>query len=397
MRPLSTITARSISISAIGCTVFILACGESGSSNTPGSGGAGTGGTVGSGGSTVPPDAAMVAGTGGKLTATGGTSSQPGTGGASPQGSGGRPGQGTGGGSTVVGGRTGRGGATVVGGRAGTGGMTGGSGGGTTQPAGTGGSGGGSTGTSTPAVPSAGCGKAGLTSGTQNITVGSAQREYILKVPDGYDKDHPYRLIFGFHGGKYNASWVATGEPPASGGTPLSGPWFGIESESKGSAIFVAPQASGVWAETDLAFVDAMVEKLEAELCIDKSRVFATGFSMGAIMTIGIGCNRSEVFRGIAPMSGTISFDCPPGQHIAYWAAHGTKDTTIRPAEGEAARDEFIKRNHCTTTASSPNANNCVTYSGCDPGYPVSWCTWSGAHDPAPFAGPEIWSFISPL
>jgi poly(3-hydroxybutyrate) depolymerase len=46
----------------------------------------------------------------------------------------------------------------------------------------------------------AGCGKApALTSGTHTIQSGSQTRSYILRVPAGYDSNHPYRLIFGFH------------------------------------------------------------------------------------------------------------------------------------------------------------------------------------------------------
>ena len=101
--------------------------------------------------------------------------------------------------------------------------------------------------------------------------------------------------------------------------------------------------------------------------------------------------------RGIAPMSGSLPSPCPTGQHIAYWSSHGTEDTTISPAQGQAARDEFIKRNHCGTQTTSPDENNCVTYSGCDQGYPVTWCTYSGAHVPAPYAGKAIWSFLAPL
>jgi polyhydroxybutyrate depolymerase len=175
----------------------------------------------------------------------------------------------------------------------------------------------------------------------------------------------------------------------------LTGPFFGLESEAKGSTIFVAPQnASG---STDLAFVDAMLAQFKSQLCIDENRVFAAGFSMGAMMTITIGCNRSDVFRGIAPMSGQIQGSCPSGNHIAYWASHGTNDPTIPIAQGQASRDEFAKRNHCGTQTSSPDENNCVTYQGCDAGYPVVWCTFDGVHEPAPFAGPAIWKFLAPL
>jgi poly(3-hydroxybutyrate) depolymerase len=256
-----------------------------------------------------------------------------------------------------------------------------------------GGPGGASGGAGAAAVPSAGCGsKTTAASGRFTIDVSGTSRDYIIKLPDGYDANHPYRLIFGWHGKKYDATWVATG------GDPLTGPYFGLESEAKGSAIFVAPQAlSSGFGTSDLTFVDAMVAKFETELCIDKGRIFSSGFSMGAMMTITIACSRSDVFRAIAPMSGSLGNGCPAGGHVAYWASHGTNDTTIPIADGQKARDEFVKRNHCTSQTVALAREGCIAYQGCDVGYPVTWCTFAGVHEPAPFAGPAIWEFLSPL
>jgi polyhydroxybutyrate depolymerase len=339
MRPTVTAVRRSITSLAIGCTLFALACGGKAGVPSPiGSGGTDAGATV----------------------------------------------------DTRIG-SGGVGGAVPVGGGTASGGTTAESSGADGKSTAVGGASGGSSGTSA-AQPSAGCGKTPPASGRATIDISGISREYILKIPDGYDANHPYRLIFGFHGAKYDDNWVA------DGGAPLTGPYFGVESEAKGSAIFVAPQAqSGGFSSQDLPFVDAMVAQFEAQLCIDKSRIFSIGFSMGAIMTLNIGCNRGDVFRAIAPMSGSLPSPCPAGKHVAYWASHGTSDTTISPAQGQAARDEFVKRNHCGTQTPSPDTNNCVTYQACDQGYPVVWCTFSGVHEPAPFAGPEIWQFLAPL
>lgn len=375
----------------------MLACG---STNKPGTGigGSASGGTSGAGGASAKPtDAAIPGGAGG---------TQQGTGGATIGGGGGNTSSGVGGGAGGIkpgsggttsgsGGMTSKGGTSGNGGKTGIGGTTGSGIDGGSKGGADGGSGGttGDSGGLSGAVPSAGCGlKNNPASGRFTIDVSGTPREYILKVPDGYDANHPYRLIFGWHGAKYDAEWVANGE------SPLTGPYFGIESEAKGSAVFVAPQAaSGGWSTKDLAFADAMVSQFEAQLCIDKSRIFSVGFSMGAIMTITIGCSRSDVFRGIAPMSGSLQNSCPTGNHVAYWASHGTEDPTIPIAEGEKARDEFAKRNHCGAKTEATARSGCVTYQGCDLGYPVTWCTFSGVHEPAPFAGPAIWEFISPL
>jgi polyhydroxybutyrate depolymerase len=254
----------------------------------------------------------------------------------------------------------------------------------------------GAAGTTNDAVASPGCGAENAASGTFTVDVDGTEREYILKLPDAYDPEHPYPLVFGWHGRMYDAEWVANGEPP------LTGPYFGIESEAAGRAIFVAPQALDTgWSDQngrDLAFAMAMVARFEAELCLDRSRIFSTGFSFGAIMTLVLGCAEGDVFRAIAPMSGSLSNGCPAADRpVAYWSSHGADDTTVTPAQGEAARDEFLARNHCDATSTETTPEGCLSYDGCDPGYPVTFCTFEGAHVPAPFAGTAIWSFFSQL
>ena len=223
---------------------------------------------------------------------------------------------------------------------------------------------------------------------------GSARlRDGLLRLPADYDPATPYRLIFAWHGGQYDADWVDTG------GEPQSGPYFGIQSAANGNALLIAPQAlSSSWTNQDgrdIAFVDAMLAWCDTELCFDQSRVFSTGFSMGGIMTLTIGCARGGTFRAIAPMSGSLR-DCPDGdQPVAYWSSHGSADTTIAPAQGEAGRDEFSARNHCGTLTVATDPSGCVGYEGCDAGFPVTWCVFDGVHEPPDYAGDAIWAFFS--
>jgi len=279
---------------------------------------------------------------------------------------------------------------TGVGGSGGNGSGGNGSGG---NGSGGNGSGGNGSGGMVGQVPSPGCSAAEPpASGRFSIDVEGTQREYILKLPESYQPAEPYRLIFAWHGLMYSADWVASGDPPATG------PYFGIEAEAQGSAIFVAPQAlSGGWSNQDgrdVAFLDAMLQVLLAELCIDESRIFSTGFSFGGIMTLTLGCERSETFRAIAPMSGSLRNDCPGNQPVAYWSSHGDVDMTITIAEGEMARDAFVERNGCSSETLEAEPAGCVSYQGCSEGHPVTWCVFSGAHEPPPFAGVAIWSFF---
>lgn len=411
---------------AAGTSFFLVACGNGSSGGSSGTGGRAGSSAMSSGGSGATSESGGSSDASG---ATGGASAAGGTGDATGGGSGGSTGGSTGGGTAgegTSGGSAGRpssgsggsmssagsggtatssGGdsATSTGGDSGTSGAGGGSsgssaaGGSSSGGAGTSGAGG-QGGTLTGAVPSMGCGKAAPATGAQQIDVGGTMRDYILRLPDGYDANTPHRIIFAFHGMQGSADQVDKGDPPNAGLDP-TGPYYGIKDVSS-DTIFVAGQAlSGGWTNTDgrdIDYVKALVGSIEGTACVDTSRVFATGFSFGAIMTITIACNMPDVFRAVAAMSGSLQNGCPANDHsIAYWASHGTMDTTIDISNGEAARDEFVKRNKCSMTTTPTTPDGCVAYQGCADGYPVNWCPFDGIHQPPPFSGPAIWAFLS--
>jgi polyhydroxybutyrate depolymerase len=361
--------------SAFGCgssTGVTGSGGGAGATASAGAGGAGRGGGgMGTAGATGAAGSTGMAG----ATGAGGVS---GTGGA-PE-TGGAPGTGGTAGATGAAGSKGGAGAAGSKGAAGATGAAG--------SKGTAGAGGGAP------MPSSGC--AATTSpagGMATIDVSGTTRQYILTLPAGYDPHHVYPLLFAFHGGSYDAQWVVDGAPPQSG------PYYGIQAEANDTVILVAPQAlSGSWMNQngqDVAYVDAMISRFESQLCVDQSRIFATGFSFGAIMTIDLGCNDSSKFRAIAAMSGEIMNGCPDTRPLPYWSSHGMSDPTINISLGEASRDSFVQRNHCSTQTVPINPSGCVSYQGCDPGFPVIWCPFDGVHQPPPFAGSAIWAFLS--
>jgi len=79
---------------------------------------------------------------------------------------------------------------------------------------------------------------------------------------------------------------------------------------------------------------------------------------------------------------------------IAAWMAHGDADTTLPISGGIAARDYAIAANHCTTTSQPIEPSPCVSYSGCDAGYPVVWCEHTGGHMVPSFASAAIATFF---
>ncbi|KYF94963.1 Ricin and poly(3-hydroxybutyrate) depolymerase fusion [Sorangium cellulosum] len=255
--------------------------------------------------------------------------------------------------------------------------------------AGAGGSGSGGSGGET---QSAGCGSATApASGRFSIDVGGTTREYILAVPDGYDANRAYRLIFAWHPRGGSAEQVATG---------FGGGYYGLQSRAAGSAIFVSPEGIDQgWANSggrDIAFLRAMLDRLRGELCIDESRIFSTGFSYGGMMSYAIGCAMGDVFRAIAPMSGALYSGCDDGDHpVAMWGAHGDADNVVPLDNGRTARDVFLERNGCGSQTTPVDPSPCVSYEGCDAGYPVVWCEFSGGHAMPSNSGESIWRFFS--
>lgn len=343
-----------------------------GQSSQVGSGGAltGSGGQIGSGGNTPSSGGATNSGRGGSSN-TGGNQ--------------GGAGRGSGGTSTGQGGSVGTGGSKTDAGATGSAGA----------PAGN------------AATPSAGCGKpAGLMNGRATIDVGGKTREYILALPSNYDQSHPYRLIFGWH------PWGGSAQQVASGG------YYGLQSQSNGSAIFVAAEGLDFgdngkgWGNAngeDIALLGAMLDRFRSQLCIDESRIFSTGFSFGGMFSFAAGCSQTSMMRAVAPMAGnTTVAGCENGTRpVALMGFHGVDDQVVAIDGGRKGRDIFAKRNGCssttvpaqTTWCNSAGTNyqpcSCVSYEGCMEGYPVTWCEYKGQHMPAPNSAATLWAFFS--
>jgi polyhydroxybutyrate depolymerase len=247
---------------------------------------------------------------------------------------------------------------------------------------------------------SAGCGKAAPMEGRRTITSGGMNREYVLALPNNYDPNRAYRLIFTWHWRGGNANDVVNSSVSL-------GPYYGLESRSGGSAIFVSPEGlvdSGVsgWANPqgrDIQFLRDMLTYFNANLCIDQQRIFSTGFSYGGMMSIAVGCALGGTFRAIAPFSGAAYSGCEAGTNpVAFWGAHGTAggaDGVVPIANGRSARDEFLERNGCGTTTMAVSPSPCVTYQGCRAGYPVTWCEFNGAHTTWAPESQAVWDFFA--
>ena len=317
-------------------------------------------------------------------------------------------------GLSEVGGRSGAGGAGTAGrGAAGTG-MGGAPSTAGAAPAGAGGGGGNalggasSGGNSGVLSPSAGCTKTHeLQNGTVDITFNNTSRKFILRLPDGYDDNHPYRLVLAY-------AWSG-----ASASDVVSANYFTFATQDGKNTIFAAPDAAdgaGTWSNDDVAFTDAILARIEGDLCVDETRVFATGFSFGGAMAMALACTRADVFRAVAFFSGAdLTNSCPTTltKAIAYYASQASEDSnglsTSSPITGEKRQADFAAVNGCmpepssTTFPASGQPHSCTNYKGCSAGHPTEYCVFNGPHgwepkDPGQMMSwdaPEAWKFIT--
>lgn len=245
---------------------------------------------------------------------------------------------------------------------------------------------------------SPGCGtNPTLTSGIHSIN----GREYTLHIPQNYDSNNPYRLVFGFH-------WLGGSMHDVVNGNSIQ-PWYGLESRSQGSAIFVAPQGLDAgWANQggqDIEFVEAIMAAVEDDLCIDQDSRFSAGFSYGGAMSYALACARASSFRAIAAYGAGPVSGCDGGSEpMAYIGFHGISDNVFPIEVGIGLADTFIGNNGCQGAdigQPAPGSGQFVRTDFSCSSRPVSFIAFDGGHTGAPLGvqnslGPDAtWEFFT--
>jgi polyhydroxybutyrate depolymerase len=177
---------------------------------------------------------------------------------------------------------------------------------------------------------SAGCDAAEAASpGTtdRTMTAGGVERRFLVQIPERYDGTHPFALVLDLHALTVDYHFVF----------PLSG--IG-EMQEKYDFIAVAPSgrtnanvpywvAAPTHDNYDVKFIDALLDRLESELCIDRTRVFSTGISNGAQMSSLLACDLGSRIAAVAPVAGVEFYDQCNGRPVAVMAFHGTDDPIV--------------------------------------------------------------------
>ena len=236
-----------------------------------------------------------------------------------------------------------------------------------------------------------------------NVTVDGKKRTFIMHVPDAYKGDKAVPLVVDYHpiGGNGSGQMNSTTYKALTDkegvislypdGTPKGG--GGMMGNMNGWNV--GPCCSN---DDDVKFSRAMIAAVEEIACIDKQRVYATGFSMGGGMSNHVACFMSDVYAAVAPaamdLNKTNSAKCNPERPISVINFRGTADGTCRYQGGDSGYNDglnflgaegtfrfWAEKNGCTGSPSK-NSDGCDEYSNCRDGVKVVLCTkQNGGHE----------------
>lgn len=166
-----------------------------------------------------------------------------------------------------------------------------------------------------------------LHGGEQSIAVNGSERPYLLEVPPGLDPRVPTPVILNFHGSGSDMVQQA-------GYSRLPG-----EATARGYVV-VTPQGTGSPRGWDLggaddALFDGLLEALGTGMCVDASRVYATGISNGSAHSAFLACRRPGRIAAVAMVAATVTDLCPDDARPAAIAFHGTADPVVPYGGGE--------------------------------------------------------------
>jgi polyhydroxybutyrate depolymerase len=168
-----------------------------------------------------------------------------------------------------------------------------------------------------------------------SLEFGGLLRTYKIHVPPSYNKKSPMPAILNLHGGGGNAdgqirtSWMnATADKdgfitiyPDGTGKKILGKFFGTW--NSGSCCGPA-KVNNV---DDVGFISKVINGVEKKFNIDKKRIFATGYSNGAMMAMKLACEIPDQIAAIATIASTqVIFDCKSTHPIPMIHFHGTDD-----------------------------------------------------------------------
>jgi polyhydroxybutyrate depolymerase len=234
----------------------------------------------------------------------------------------------------------------------------------------------------------------------QTIDVDGKTRRYLLVEPSAFVPAKKYPVVLVMHGDGGEASGFHQG--------------YSFERASGDDAILAYPDGLGfTWdLETlsdnrDVKLAEAIFDELAKRFPVDRSRLFATGYSSGGFLANVIACQRNGLLRAIASNAGGAPYKqaqtwpngyakCPGQAPTAMLALHGEDDYGVTLSSGRFSAEYWAYVNGCKTDEMETTGYDlCRVYRGCPAGKAVGFCPVPGlGHWVWDHAAEATWSFF---
>lgn len=144
--------------------------------------------------------------------------------------------------------------------------------------------------------------------------------------------------------------------------------------------------------DRDLKLVDAALASLREKYRVDEDRIYATGFSNGAMFTYLLWAERSGLFAAFAPVAGRLRPSVQPQQPRPLFHVAGAGDMQVAFADQKDAMVTAVRVNG-VRGATVPCGDGCTLYG---PDTPAPVMTWihPGGHTYPPGTSQRIVAFF---
>ena len=176
---------------------------------------------------------------------------------------------------------------------------------------------------------------------TKTLTHDNVNRNYLVYIPDSYDSEIDYPLMFVFHGfGGIATQFINTADMRdlAESNNFIVVYPQGLHLAGTGSHWNCSnPSADNKSDVDDIGFIENLIDQLIVDYpVIDSKRIYAAGYSNGGFMSYYLACN-SKKFAAIGSVAGTMLDDsyqsCNANFPTAMINIHGTNDFDV-PYDG---------------------------------------------------------------
>ncbi len=236
----------------------------------------------------------------------------------------------------------------------------------------------------------------------QTLRSGGQQRTYLVHVPAGYEDASPTPLILAFHGAGGTSAQIELFSnldtlnaivlyPQGTTGTNGKASWEG------------APYSSGV---NDVRFVKDLLNRTQAQFCVNPRRIYATGKSNGGGFTALLACQLPGRIAAFASVAGAYypgtTLGCGHSPPVPILEFHGTDDSVIHYQGGTSHGENYpavptwlntwIEKDRCMSSSRHDIGSDVVEFdwSHCAFGTEVTHYqilggghTWPGATTPS--------------